>query len=591
MLRAATSLLLIAAAAGAAGQGAAAPPTSNLAGPPPASTTVFPLREVHAGLRGVAYTVFEGVRPEAMEVEILGRLKDALGPGRDLILARLHGSKPEYTGVVAGMSGSPVYVDGRLLGALSYRIGQFSKEPIAGITPIEQMLEVRDEGRAAEGIVADSAASGGAAEIRPMEAPLVFSGFSPETVERFGGGFRAMGLTPVSGLGAMDASRPQPEPLGPGSAVSAVLVEGDLSITGTCTVSYLDRGSLMACGHPLTQSGHVSLPMAKAEVLVTLASPLNAFKIVNATEVVGAFTEDRASAIAGRVGLKAAMIPVTIHLRREGEAGAEKTIHLGVANHRELTPQLMAASIYQSLQQVRSGSSEASYRVTGEIRLARVGAALPAVRLGGWETRTAFNPGAVAAALLVSDRFTQLFSNAQEQPQMTGVDLTVESSDRRRSAVLETARLQTPEVRAGETVTVEAVLRPYQAAAQTLTARVMLPKTLEAGTLRVLVSDGATLDRLLEPAAGHASSLGDTVVRLNGAHRNDRVYVSLLDRSAQAVLDAAALGEVPLSMANVLEPLKSSQRLRLNGESVTELGSMAADDEVSGSQVLSMTVR
>src|ERR1035437_1991224 len=126
--------------------GGAAPAAAAAALPAvaPSGAKIFPLAEVRRGLHGVAYTVFEGVTPEPMEVEILGVLKDAIGPGQDMILARLKGEKPEYTGVVAGMSGSPVYVDGRLLGALSYRIGQFSKEPICGITPIEQMFEVRD---------------------------------------------------------------------------------------------------------------------------------------------------------------------------------------------------------------------------------------------------------------------------------------------------------------------------------------------------------------------------------------------------------------------------------------------------------------
>ena len=121
-----------------------APAATALPATAPLNTKIFPLAEIRRGQRGVAYTVFEGVTPEPMEVEILGVLKDSLGPGQDMILARLHGEKPEYTGVVAGMSGSPVYIDGRLVGALSYRIGQFSKEPICGITPIEQMLEVRD---------------------------------------------------------------------------------------------------------------------------------------------------------------------------------------------------------------------------------------------------------------------------------------------------------------------------------------------------------------------------------------------------------------------------------------------------------------
>jgi hypothetical protein len=290
----------------------------------PAVTKFFPLSEVKRGMKGVAYTVFEGVNPEPMQVEILGLLKDALGPGQDMILARLHGDKPEYTGVVAGMSGSPVYIDGRLVGALSYRIGQFSKEPIAGITPIESMLQVRDgNGAGSVGMQraqgertnagflrsaqnddsfspsggsfspsADNFSRRGQPEIRAMETPLVFGGFSPETVERFGDKFRAMGLTPVAGLGGADPTAVQPEPLVPGSAVSAVLVRGDLSMAGTCTVTYVDPKRLLACGHPITQYGPVDMPMTKAEVLASLASPLNAFKIINTTETVGAFTDD-----------------------------------------------------------------------------------------------------------------------------------------------------------------------------------------------------------------------------------------------------------------------------------------------------------
>ena len=194
---------------------------------------------------------------------------------------------------------------------LSYRIGQFSKEPIAGITPIERCsrcgtgswrgvarcLDGRRERRAQKRPVS------GDGEVQPIETALVFGGFSQETVDRFGDKFRALGMTPVAGLGgAAAAGTKQPEPLVPGSAVSAVLVRGDLSISGTCTVTYVDPARLLACGHPITQFGQVSMPMTKAEVVATLASPLNAFKIINTTETVGSFTEDRASAIMGQFG-------------------------------------------------------------------------------------------------------------------------------------------------------------------------------------------------------------------------------------------------------------------------------------------------
>ncbi|GAC1359366.1 MAG: hypothetical protein NVSMB3_06870 [Acidobacteriaceae bacterium] len=579
---------------------------TGVAGPPEGpglvagETRMFPLAEVRRGMKGVAYTVFEGVKPERMEVEILGVLKDSLGPGRDMILARLVGVKPEFTGVVAGMSGSPVYLDGRLVGALSYRIGQFSKEPIAGITPIGQMLEVRDgvavPVSAPRLAAADSAA--GQAGMQAMETPVVFGGFSQEAVERFGDRFKAMGMTPVAGLGGMDAKAVQPEPLTPGSAVSAILVEGDLSITGTCTVTYVDAKRLLACGHPITQTGAVDMPMTKAEVVATLPSPLNAFKIVNATEEVGAFTEDRASAILGRFGARARMIPVQVEVS-PGAGGAAKTYHLRVVDNRDLTPQAMLVSVYQTMQQTNTAAAETSWRVSGEIGVARRGAegqegmSLRPVRMQGMLAPSEFNSGAINVALYLGDRFTRVYSNSQEQPVVTGVRLRLEAIAERRIAALDSARLSRTEASAGERVEVEAVLRPYGAAARSVRIPFQVPATAVAGPMRVLVSDGAAVDRLLAPAAGaaRALSLADAVAQADGMHANDRLYVTLLDHSAQAVLDSTALEAVPLSMANVLEPLKEAQRMRLTGESVAEAGSMAVDEAVSGSQVLTLTVR
>ncbi len=569
----------------------------------PAVTKFFPLSEVRRGMKGVAYTVFEGVNPEPMQVEILGLLKDALGPGQDMILARLHGDKPEYTGVVAGMSGSPVYIDGRLVGALSYRIGQFTKEPICGITPIESMLQVRDGGepsaagmrRAAvqktdTGILRsaqdDDSSSRRASEIQPMETPLVFGGFSQEAVERFGDRFRAMGLTPVAGLGGANPTAVQPEPLVPGSAVSAVLVRGDLSMAGTCTVTYVDPKRLLACGHPITQYGPVEMPMTKAEVLASLASPLNSFKIINTTETVGAFTEDRASAIMGRFGATARMIPVSVEV--VPPAGEAKTLHFEVLDNRQLTPSAMLVSVYQSLQTNNVSAEEMSYRVSGEIGVK----GQAAVRMQGIMAQNEFAPGTINAALLVNDRFSKVYENALEQPVVTGVQLKVEAIPSRMTAMLESARLTKMEARAGDEVEVEVMLRPYQADARMVRVKVKLPAELSPGLMRVLVSDGATVDRLTtRMQASQQVGLADTVAAMNRMHANDRVYVTLLDRATQAVVEGEALPEVPLSMANVLGPLKEAQKMQLTAESVLEAGSVDAGYAVSGSQVLSLVVK
>ncbi|HEX3571027.1 MAG TPA: SpoIVB peptidase S55 domain-containing protein [Acidobacteriaceae bacterium] len=596
----------------------------------PLHTKFFPLSEVHRGLHGVAYTVFEGVTPEPMDVEILGVLKDAIGPGQDMILARLQGEKPEYTGVVAGMSGSPVYVDGRLVGALSYRIGQFSKDPIAGITPIEQMLEVRDGQPGGPMRVADkSQPSTGsnsadkpvaaAGEIQPIETALVFGGFSRDTVDRFGESFRTLGLTPVAGLGgAAPAGTKQPEPLVPGSAVSAILVRGDLSMAGTCTVTYVDPTQLLACGHPITQFGSVSMPMTKAEVVTTLASPLNSFKIVNTTETIGAFTEDRASAILGRFGDEAQMIPVSVEvvphdapqprpvaglkhvaaqIQEIPNAGTGPAIlphkggmHFEVLNNRQLTPAAMLASVYQSLSGTNQSGTDVSYRLHGELMLK----GLPPVQLQGIMSPTDSNSGAANAALFVNDRFSRLYANSVEQPDIAGLKLRLEAIPERHTAILESARLDQMQAHPGDTLDVEATLHPYAAEPRVVRLKAKLPDDLTPGLLRVVISDGATVDRL-STASGlggqHAVSMADTVAQMNRLHSNDGVYVTLLDHSPQAALDTQALPGVPLSMANVLEPLKSTQKMQLTGESAIEAGSAQTDYAITGAQVLTLEVQ
>ncbi|WP_238398626.1 SpoIVB peptidase S55 domain-containing protein [Edaphobacter sp. 12200R-103] len=599
-----TSATATAHAASASVTSAALPPTAEAAMGGAAEPKIFPLSQLKRGMKGVAYTVFEGVNPEPMQVEILGVLKDSLGPGRDMILARLYGSKPEFTGVVAGMSGSPVYIDGKLVGALSYRIGQFSKEPIAGITPIEQMLEVRDDSAqpaTAQRIQSSGpaemsvpAANGGlGVEMQAMETPLVFSGFSPETVARFGDRFRAMGMTPVAGLGGADAAAVQPEPLVPGSAVSAVLVRGDLSVAGTCTVTYVDPKRLLACGHPITQYGPVDMPMTKAAVVATLPSPLNAFKIVNTTETVGAFTEDRASAIMGQFGTKARMIPVSVEVVSPATAvtgmAKDKTYRFEVLDNRQLTPSAMLVSVYQSLQGTNLAAAEMSYRMTGEIGVQ----GLPEVKMSGIVAQNELNPAAINAALFVNDRFSRVYGNPQDQPIVTGMKLKVEGIPERRTATVESARLSVLEANPGDIIDAEVMLRPYQAESKLVRLKVKIPDDMTPGQVRVLVSDGATVDRLLSPsgAAKKAEGLADAVDQMNHLHPNDRIYVTLLSREAQAVLEGQAMPGVPLSMANVLAPLKDAQRMNLNGESVIEAASTEAGYAISGSQVLHLTIR
>jgi hypothetical protein len=248
----------------------------------------------------------------------------------------------------------------------------------------------------------------------------------------------------------------------------------------------------------------------------------------------------------------------------------------------------MLVSVYQSLQTNNTAAEELSYRMTGEIDVK----GLPAVRMQGLMAQSEFNPATINAALLVNDRFSKVYGNALEQPVVTGLRLKVEAIPSRMTAVLESARLSQIEAHAGEEIEVEATLHPYQTEARMVRVKVKLPAELSSGPMRVVVSDGGTVDRLMtRTGADHSMGLADAVAALNRMHANDRVYVTLLDHATQAVLEGETLPGVPLSMANVLEPLKDAQKMQLTGESVVEAGSVDAGYAVTGYQVLNLMVK
>ncbi|MBX6361080.1 MAG: SpoIVB peptidase S55 [Acidobacterium ailaaui] len=568
----------------------ALPPT-----PPPYTAGFYPLDQVHRGQHGIAYTVFSGTRPEPMEVEILGLLHNALGPGQDMILARLMGAKPEYTGVVAGMSGSPVYIDGKLLGALSYRIGLFSKEPIAGITPIAQMLEVAHGGpgllAASKGTAADelppASDSVQTDAIRPMDTPLVFSGFDQQALAFWKEHApAALGTTAVAGIGGSSGDEKQPDPIVPGSAVSALLMRGDLEIAATCTVTYVDPKQLLACGHPITQYGPVSLPMTKAQVVATLPSPYNAFKIINTTETVGSFTEDRESAIFGRFGEQARMIPITVTIH--GEA-TPHTLHMEVVDQPQITPSVIMVAVFQGLMQRNNFTAETSYRVQSTVDIS----GYPQVRFTGLAAPGDL-PANLTAALMVGEHFSRIYDNAARQAPIHSVNVEVEAIPRRLTAQLESAQSAATMVHAGQTIMINAAIRPWHGEIKNIRIPVTLPAVLPEGNVRLLVSDGSTLDRLTQSPSRFLNSqpldVAATIEQLNSEHENDHLYVTLLDPSPQAVVDGRTLTILPVSMANVLEPMRQNQKLTLNGESAVPLASVPIESVLNGQQVLTLKV-
>jgi hypothetical protein len=571
----------------------------------------IPVAQIHAGMRGVAYTVFEGVKPESMDVEVLGVLHNVNGPKGDVILVRLHGKKVEYTGVVAGMSGSPVYLDGKLAGALAFRIGEFSKEPIAGVTPIADMLEINalDQSPAEEsaavkpvlnnvagktsspGILAmpgsDNATSSFANYLKPIETPLVFNGFSEQAIKLFAGELGSAGIVPVMGAGSVSNDK-QPEPVEAGSAISAILVRGDMDIEATCTVTYVDAQRLLACGHPLLQFGSVDLPMNKAEVLATLPSPLNAFKIVNTTEPVGTFVQDRHTGIMGVFNKQPEMIPVTLNIH--SSAGV-KQFHYEVLNNPKLTPVALMVTVFNALHGVNEFGEEITYRLNGNIGVK----GFPEVTMKNmFSPSEGAQPAAMQAAMSLGERFGRIYDNPYTAAAVQGVNLDFDLVRERRWARLESARTDVTEARPGQEITLETVLAPYRGERVVQQIPVKIPTSASKGTLRILVSDGDTLDHIghSNAAFGRKLDLASTISLLNKEHSNNRVYVSLLEADPEARVADKVMPTLPLSIMNVMDGMRGNQEMIVSGESnVDETSTAALDYVVSGAQLLTITVK
>jgi hypothetical protein len=576
------------------------------------SPPIIPITQIHAGMRGVAYTVFEGVKPEPMEVEVLGVLHNVNGPKGNVILVRLHGQKVEYTGVVAGMSGSPVYIDGKLAGALAFRIGEFSKEPIAGVTPIADMLEINalDQSPAEEsaavkpalnnvagktstpGIVplpgsASDSVTGFANYLKPIETPLVFNGFSEEAIRLFAGQLGSAGIVPVMGAGSMSDDK-QPEPVEAGSAISAILVRGDMNIEATCTVTYVDPQRLLACGHPLMQFGSTDLPMNKAEVLATLASPLNAFKIVNTTEPVGTFVQDRHTGIMGVFDKKPDMIPVTLTIH--SNTGV-KQFHYEVLNNAKLTPVALMVTVFNALHGINEFGEEITYRLNGNIGVK----GFPDVTMKNmFSPSEGAQPAAMQAATSLGERFGSIYDNPYTAAAVQGVNLDFDLVRERRWARLESARTDVTEARPGQEIMLETVLAPYRGERIVQQIPVKIPTSAGKGTLRILVCDGDTLDHVgrSNAAFGRKLDLASTIALLNKEHSNNRVYVSLLEADPEARVADKVMPTLPLSIMNVMDGMRGNQEMIVSGESnVDETSTAPLDYVVSGAQILTLTIK
>jgi len=592
----------------------------------PAKVAFFPLKDVKPGMKAVGRTVFSGSKVEQFDAEILGVLWN-VWPQQSIILARLSGGPLEKTGVMAGMSGSPVYVDGKLLGAVALGF-PFSKEPIAGITPIEQMAKVLERAEASQGpavikVSLHQVPTPSGSEPRllhpllekpdallplaPDESvllapdqprlariatPLVLSGFTSRTMEQFAPQFRALGLVPMQGGGggsAQDSAAPgDASELVPGSMISAQLIRGDLGVNADGTVTYRDGNRIYAFGHRFLAAGPTDMPFAASQVVALLPSTAVSLKISTPGPPLGVIRQDRASGVLGVLGEKARMIPVSVRMR--SGRSQELRYRFEIVNDRFLSPFLLQLAVF--------GTMDATERVLGESSLAIRGTinldGLPPVKVENMfaadfnAPMLAAQTAAVPLALLLHSGFTTV--------QVRDVDLEIFSSDERRLATLDQVWSDKREVRPGERLEITAVLRNENGLETVKKVPVEIPPSLGPGPLQITVADGASLNlaEVRELPGGFAPKTPAQLVRaINNLRKNNRLYVRLSRPQTAFLLHGTQFPSPPPSLARAMsnEPSASTNVTTTRVSTLAEAELEPLPSAVAGQKTITVTVK
>jgi SpoIVB peptidase S55 len=564
------------------------------------SNDILPLSQVRAGMQGYAYTIFAGDQIEKFDLEVIGVMPNFLGPQQSIILVQLKGEKVEHTGVVAGMSGSPVYLDGKLAGALSLKLGVFTKEAIGGVTPIEdilhpaagsnnatpvsaQQLELPNSATARSGLPSGSS-------LEPIATPLVFSGFQTATLQQFAPQIQNYGF--VAAQGGTAPAQPDDKKLVAGDMAGMVLVSGDASINSACTVTAVQADRVYLCGHPFLSLGDVALPMARSRVVTTLSSSLASTKIVNVGGPIGTITGDHLTAVTGKLGAPPTMIPLDLSVA--SPLGSKK-LHFEVVDHPKLTPLLVALTTFNGLTQNSISGEGMTMHLSGEIRLKGHATV---------QIENTYAPGdflggdGLPIALSVQSIFNRLFLNTYEIPSVESIALKVESVPGRQSFTIESAWLEKGEAAPGETLRVRVLLHPYRGEAHIEETSVRVPDQIARGTmLRVLVTDGDLLNRASRGfqfsggGSGGPAGLDQLITLLNRERRNDRLYVGLFMPSPTILWDDKELPNAPLSEINVIDGRPAPGTVQVLRESLASESSVQLSGPVSGVVSLNLQIR
>jgi hypothetical protein len=593
-----------------------------------AATSQMGVEDIRPGMVGISRTVFDGTHVEEFKAHILGVLQNVIGPRRNLILAKLEGGPLANTGVIAGMSGSPVYVDGKLIGAVSYALGSFSKEPIAGITPIAEMTDATGAGAPAvrpaaarvrldfpltrENLTAafrralnwnhpfaertDEARLTGIAAVdgfagdqigtllRPIATPLVMSGWEPDVADLFGSAMRDQGFIPTGGSAARsaDGEKPFEGPLKPGDAVGVMLVGGDLQLGATGTVTHIDGDRVYAFGHPMYNLGPTEYPMTRAYVYTVLPSLFSSMKLSSTGDVIGTFTQDRATAIAGKLGAGPRMMPMALTL--SSEHAPTHTFRFSMVNDQLFGPLMTYASLLNSLGSYERQYGAMTFAVKGKVNIKKHDPIT-------FDNIFSGDQAPINASAYVVAPIAYLVSNDYEKVDIDSIDISISTAEEPKTATLERVWVDDPRPRPGRSVPVKVLLRTYRGDEEIKTVPITIPSNAN-GALSVLVSDGMRLGQAeqREVRLPQPRSVDQMIKSLNKGRRANTLYVKLLGSEAGAIVNGELLSSLPPSVLGVLEGDRNGGSFNPIHSATLGEWEIPTDHAVNGARTLTITV-
>lgn len=534
----------------------------------PVTREIFPLDELKPGMHGEVWTVFRGTEPEPFLVEVTGVVRNALGPGKSLILCQLTDARVQLMGAVAGMSGSPLYIEGKLAGALSYQIQRFETVRYAGFTPAADLVEVETKMAAAAGNEAPRAIAAAASvthsdTFRPLKPVFTLSGLSPAVADLFAPRLSALGLTASALGGSLTMSetsegRLSVTQLSPGSAVAVALATGDITLAGTGTVSSVDGKSVTAFGHPMLSLGDVALPMCAAEIVTILPSSMQSIKVANTGRVIGTITQDRLSAVSGMLGDGPEMTDVEVNVSTA--KGIVKTLHFSVARQEQLTPVLVATGVSQAI----LGSNDAGLSKGFILKSDVMFPTKPTLA-----TRTLYaGPQGFQQGLneFVQD-LAQNLQNPYEKTFPKRVVFTVETLDQNPAVTLDLFQLSRTTARQGDVVQATLSWRDYQGEAQREVIDIPIDPSWTGKSIEVVLAPGRALDELSgrprSIAASQLRSFDAYLAAIQDSRAADGLCLAVVEKTRLFTDQSSATPDAPSSIERIARAADEARFSRL----------------------------